>query len=87
MSTVTVRLFAALRDAAGTAKLQVEADDVAGLLDHLRARFGDPFSTRLAVATVLVGEDPVPHGSDRALEEGDEIVLLPPFSGGCGCGR
>lgn len=80
--TVSVRLFAALRDAAGTARTEVAATRLPGLLDELRGRYGEPFSTRLAVASVVVDGEPVPRGADLDLTGAREVVLLPPFSGG-----
>jgi MoaE-MoaD fusion protein len=72
---VTVRLFAGLRERAGTARLEIEdverVDDVwaklalgeepAGLLYAVNRDFAD---------------------RDRALEDGDEVALIPPVSGG-----
>lgn len=79
-----VRLFAALRDAAGTSRLTSDAPDVATLLGELRDRFGEPFTSRLEVATVIVDGDPVDHAADRALTDTSQVALLPPFSGGAG---
>lgn len=80
--SVRVRLFAALRDAAGTGQTSVEATTVAGLVKELRTRYGEPFVGRLAASRVIVNTRQVPHDSDVALSERDEVVLLPPFSGG-----
>lgn len=79
---VRVRLLAALRDAAGTSEIMVEADRLSKLLDLLCARYGEPFTSRLSRASVLVAGEPVPRESDVPLARGDEVVLLPPFSGG-----
>lgn len=81
MST-TVRLFAALRDAAATSRTTSEAATVPALLDELRDRYGEVFARRLAVATVVVDGDPVDPDEPRSLEGVAEVVLLPPFSGG-----
>jgi MoaD family protein len=80
--TVRVRLFASLRDAASTSETTVEADRLSDLLDLLRARYGEPFASRLAHASVLVGGEPVAHDTEMSLADGEEVVLLPPFSGG-----
>lgn len=82
MTAVRVRLYAALRDAAGTSETLVRADRLSHLLDVLRARFGEPFASRLSHASILVGGEPVSHEEDVSLKDGDEVVLLPPFSGG-----
>lgn len=80
--TVEVRLFASLRDAAGTSRLEVGATDLGSLLTELRERFGEPFSSRLAVSTVVLDGEPTEHGADVPLDEVREVALLPPFSGG-----
>lgn len=77
-----VRLFAALRAAAGTAHVASDARDVPTLLAELRERFGEPFASRLAVATVVLDGEPVAPEADRSLAGVREVVLLPPFSGG-----
>jgi sulfur-carrier protein len=80
--TVRVRLFAALREAAGTDTTEARAGSVSEVLAELAARFGEPFATRAAVASVLVDGQPA-RGSDP-VADGAEVVLLPPVSGGAG---
>jgi molybdopterin synthase catalytic subunit/molybdopterin converting factor small subunit len=72
---VTVRLFAGLRERAGTARLEVDGV----------ARVGDVW------AKLGLGEEPHGllyavnreyAGSDAALSDGDEVALIPPVSGG-----
>lgn len=78
--SVRVRLFAALADAAGTDRTTVEAATVAQLREVLAARYGQPFSDRLARSRAWVdGEDVAP---DAPLAAGVEVALLPPFAGG-----
>lgn len=79
---VQVRMFAALRDAAGTDRVAVAAGRLPDVLEGLAQRFGDTFRRRLAVSSVLV--DGVPHRATDPVEVGDggEIALLPPVSGG-----
>lgn len=79
---IQVLLFAALRDAAGVSRVEVEAAALGELLTSLSDRFGEPFRSRLAVASVLVDGDQEPHDSDRRLSGDEEVALLPPFSGG-----
>lgn len=81
---VRVRLFAAVRDAAGTAETTVEPGPLPVLLDELRARYPEPFPARLAVCTVLVDGDPAAPDAGVEVADGAEIALLPPFSGGGG---
>lgn len=80
--SVHVRLFAALRDAAGASNVRVEARTVAGMVRELEERYGEPFTGRLARSRVIVNTRQVPPDSDLELSEDDEVVLLPPFSGG-----
>lgn len=80
--TVHVKLFAALRDAAGTGSTSVEARTVAGMVRELEERYGEPFTSRLARSRVIVNTRQEPPDSDLELTEDDEVVLLPPFSGG-----
>jgi molybdopterin converting factor small subunit len=75
-----VLLFAALREAAGTSRLEVDAPTVGALLDELAGRYGVEFARVLAIGSVVV--DGEPAGRERALTRGQEVALLPPVSGG-----
>jgi MoaD family protein len=78
--TVHVRLFAALREVAGTPTLQAEGRTAGEVADALAGRFGERFA-RIASAGQLVvnGER---ASRETPLAEGDEVALLPPVSGG-----
>ena len=78
--TVRVRLFASLREAAGTDEVTCPPGPLAALLDDLRDRFGEPFATRLAVSSVLV--DGSTASAETVVAAGAEVVCLPPVSGG-----
>lgn len=81
--TVTVTMFAALGDAAGTTQVTVPAPvSLPDLLDDLRTRFGDDFAERLSIAAVMVDGRPVPPGSEMTLLPDADVALLPPFAGG-----
>ncbi|HYY78950.1 MAG TPA: MoaD/ThiS family protein [Actinomycetes bacterium] len=79
---VRVRMFAALREAAGVPEVAVPPGRLGAVLDGLRERYGQRFAATLGYASVLVdGErcsDP-----DAVVPDGAELALLPPFSGGC----
>jgi MoaD family protein len=75
-----VRLFAALRELAGTSVLDVDAPNVRELLERLSATYGSAFDRIMAAGTVVVDGEVVER--DRALDPGDEVALLPPVSGG-----
>ena len=79
---VRVRMFAALREAAGTSEVSAAPAPLPDVLDELRERYGEPFTSRLSVASVLVDGDSVDRDEDRWVPEGAEVALLPPFSGG-----
>lgn len=83
---MTVRLFAAVRDAAGgRGEVQVEATTVAGLLAELGERHGALMTERLGSATVFVDEVAVPPDDTRVdLSTAREVVVVPPFAGGSG---
>lgn len=80
----TVRLFANLREIAGTSRVDVEGDTVAEVVAVLVTRYGREFERRLETARVWkngnegAAEDPV--------EAGDELALIPPVSGGAAPG-
>jgi molybdopterin synthase catalytic subunit len=82
--TVTVLLFASLKDAAGVPQLEAavpENADVQWLLAHLGERF--PAMARWAShVRVAVNQEYV--ANDHVLSEGDEVALIPPVSGGSG---
>lgn len=80
--TVRVRLFAALRESARQAETTSDAADVASLVAELCGRYGESFTRRVALASVLVDGNRVDLGSVRPLTDGAEVALLPPFSGG-----
>jgi molybdopterin synthase catalytic subunit len=74
---VTVRLFAGLREHAGTGRRDVDLGEGARVEDVWRAlELGDePAGLVFAVNRAYVGRD-------QALAEGDEVALIPPVSGG-----
>jgi molybdopterin synthase sulfur carrier subunit len=78
---VRIRLFAALREAAGVAEVEAPPGPLQGILDELGHRFGDRFVAVLGYSSVLVDGERWP---DRAapVPDGAEVALLPPFSGG-----
>lgn len=80
MARVRVVLFAALRELAGASRLEEDAPDLGALLDALSARLGPEFDRILAIGSVLVDGERANRG--RTLEDGQEVALLPPVSGG-----
>jgi len=80
--TVRVRLFAAAREAAGTAQLAADPQPLGALLDRLRHEHGSTFSDVLDTARVWVNGDEPRDGAATVLAAGDEVAVLPPVSGG-----
>jgi len=86
MAKVTIRYWAAAKEAAGVAE---ESVDAATLRDALNAavagRKPDPrLATVIARSSFLVNADPVGRAARESivLDEGAVIEVLPPFAGG-----
>jgi sulfur-carrier protein len=80
MTHVTVRLFAALREMAGSARVEAEGHTVSDVLEALSERFGERFASIAGAGSVVLdGERADPS---TPLAEGQEVALLPPVSGG-----
>jgi MoaD family protein len=79
-----LRLFAALRDAAGVSRDDFEASTVSDLLEQAKKRYGKGFSEALEFASIAVNGTTIKvlQGEATPLEEDDEVALLPPVSGG-----
>lgn len=73
---ITVRLFAAAREAAGTDVLEMDPGPVLAQLQALGGRFAEV----LAVCTVV--SDGYRIGPQDAVEDGAVVDVLPPFAGG-----
>jgi MoaD family protein len=83
--TVTLRLFAAAREAAGRGRDEFEAGvvpTVGALLDAAAAAYGETFRSVLASSRVWVNGDEPAAGRATPLANGDEVAVLPPVSGG-----
>jgi molybdopterin synthase sulfur carrier subunit len=83
--TVTLRLFAAAREAAGRAHDDFDASlasTVDALLAAATAAYGPTFADVLARSRVWVNGDEPSDGRATRLVDGDEVAVLPPVSGG-----
>jgi len=83
---IRLRYFASLREALGSEgedlQLPDGVADVAGLLTLLRQR-GDPWAEALAEGRpVLVAINQEMAGAAAVLQDGDEVGLFPPVTGG-----
>ena len=81
---VTVRLFAVLREQAGSATLDLRLDDGATVADAIRELRRGPLSglPERAPFVAAVAREYVER--DHELSDGDELALVPPVSGGDG---
>ena len=82
---VTVRLFALIREKAGTDSLALDLPDGAVVEQAIEAVRGQhptlaPYLDNLRYSLHMDFVE-----ADAALHDGDEVVLIPPVSGGSGC--
>jgi molybdopterin converting factor subunit 1 len=83
---VSVRLFAGLRERAGTDRLEVELPDDARVADVLAAMASTPVGEiRPRECVVAVNREYA--DADERVRAGDEVALVPPVSGGAGAVR
>jgi molybdopterin converting factor small subunit len=75
-----LRLFATLREAAGSAVLEIDGTTVGEIIDTAAAQHGPAFEAAVPTAKVWVNGEPADR--DHAVRPGDEVALLPPVSGG-----
>lgn len=79
---VKVRLFAALRELAGSSHVEGEGRTAGDVVDVLSSLYGERFAQIAAVGSIVVNGE---RGTrSTPLAEGDEVALLPPVSGGSG---
>lgn len=80
MATVSVRLFAALRELAGDSRVQAEGRTVGEVVASLSERYGERFASVAQAGSVVVNGERA--SEDRPVAGGEEVALLPPVSGG-----
>jgi molybdopterin converting factor subunit 1 len=78
---VSVRLFAGLRERAGTDRLEIELPDGARVADVLAAMADTPVGA-LRPRECVVAVNREYAGADEPVRAGDEVALVPPVSGG-----
>lgn len=76
----TLRLFAQIREAAGTGSAEVDGSTVAEIVAAATARFGGDFEALLPTCRVWVNGEPALETD--TVSPDDEVALLPPVSGG-----
>jgi cyclic pyranopterin monophosphate synthase len=79
-----VLLFAAAREAAGTARAEAQPGPLSSVLDELVTRYGSEFERVLNYCSVVVDERVVrlPELEGVLVEDTSEVAILPPVSGG-----
>jgi diacylglycerol kinase family enzyme/molybdopterin converting factor small subunit len=75
-----VRLFAVLREIAGSSEVDADGGTVGAVVGDLSERFGDRFARVAEVSSVVVDGERAEHG--LVLKGSEEVALLPPVSGG-----
>ncbi len=76
----TLRLFANLRETAGTTSVTIDGGTVGSILDEAVVRFGTRFAAGLETAQLWVNGEPAKR--ETPVAAGDEIAVIPPVSGG-----
>ncbi|HEY7468322.1 MAG TPA: MoaD family protein [Acidimicrobiia bacterium] len=75
-----LRLFANLREIAGTSRVDIPSDTVGEVIEAASEKFGPEFRRGVETSRVWVNGESA--SMDDRLTEGDEVVLIPPVSGG-----
>ncbi len=76
----TLRLFAHVREAAGTGRDEVPGATVEQVLAAAADRYGAGFAEQLQICRVWLNGEPVT--GPEPVTDGDEVAVLPPVSGG-----
>jgi MoaD family protein len=82
---IRVRLFAALRELADAAEVEVGGRNVDDVARALGERYGTRFASIVDVSSFVVNGERADRGTPIA--EDDEVAILPPVSGGAGSPR
>ena len=86
MARVTIRYWAAAKEAAGVQEESVEADTLSDLLNTVVAsrKPDGRLADVLARSSFLVNADPVGRAARQSilLDDGAVVEVLPPFAGG-----
>jgi sulfur-carrier protein len=86
MAKVTIRYWAAAKEAAGVAEESVDADTLSELLNTVVAgrKPDGRLASVLARSSFLVNADPVGRAARESivLDDGAVVEVLPPFAGG-----
>ncbi len=78
----TLRLFAGLRDVAGSSRFDIDGATVGEVVDRAAEKFGPRFVEILRRSRIWLNGEQAER--DDPVGPGDEIALIPPVSGGAG---
>ncbi len=80
---ITIKLFANLKDKAGKSELHIAAQQLtlSDLIERI-AREHPALSEMLSCGRIIVSINQELAGRDALIKDGDEVALMPPFSGG-----
>jgi sulfur-carrier protein len=86
VAEITVRYWAAARDAAGCASERLPGRTLADVIDACGERHGPELTRLLGICSYLVGAAPAKRAeaAEVRLESGTVVEVLPPFAGGSG---
>ena len=76
----TLRLFAQVREAAGTGSAEFDGQTVAAVVEAASDAFGPDFRALLGTCRIWVNGEPALETDP--VTGSDEVALLPPVSGG-----
>lgn len=93
MARVTVKFFATVREVTGTPRVEMEAENIRELLEHLKKKFGRRFEEtvfdedtndlkRFFSCMVNGKRIELLDGYETSLEDNDAVALFPPVGGG-----
>jgi sulfur-carrier protein len=77
---VTLRLFAAAREAAGTGRAEVPGATVDEVVAAAAERYGPGFAEVLGTCRIWCNGEPAT--GEEPVSDADEVAILPPVSGG-----
>jgi molybdopterin converting factor small subunit len=75
-----LRLFGPAREAAGTASVILPGTSISAIVAAAEVQFGEAFAQVVAVSNIWLNGEPV--DPDTSVEDGDEVAVIPPVSGG-----
>jgi len=75
-----LRLFGPAREAAGTAGIALPGQSVSEIITAAEEQFGETFSQVVAISNIWLNGEPV--DPDTPVNDGDEVAVIPPVSGG-----